>query len=500
MSGHPPALTPGPEAMAFLELIRSGALPIQGFMTAAEAASVRERGVLPDGTPWPVPVVLPVPESAAGAASLLLTDPEGAPLAVLDATGGWRAEGRDHLAGTLRPQAAPRYGALRRLRSAPAEIRTRRAEAGTAGGPLLAVLTGRPLHHRALAQIRAAVRAAGAAELLVLVDTPADSEGAAPAVAAALAALPVPAHLVVLTLPGGTAGAPVPADRRDALAAHVAAAYGADRLLVAAGPGEERPPVGGAPIPVLRQPVWALDTGTGAWAPAAEIEPARRRAEPDDAATAAMLDRGEPLPEWFSPREVAAELARARPPRSRRGLTLFFTGLSGSGKSTVARGVAEQVGAAGRTVTLLDGDVVRRLLSAGLTFSRADRDLNIRRIGYVAAEVARHGGVAVCAPIAPYAATRAEVRAMAEATGDFFLVHVATPLEVCEERDRKGLYAKARAGEIPEFTGISDPYEAPEDADLVIDTTGVAESDSVAAVVAALRADGRLPAAPRRDT
>lgn len=140
--------------------------------------------------------------------------------------------------------------------------------------------------------------------------------------------------------------------------------------------------------------------------------------------------------------------------------------------------------------------MVRRLLSAGLTFSRADRDLNIRRIGYVAAEITRHGGVAVCAPIAPYAATRAEVRAMVEETGDFFLVHVATPLEVCEARDRKGLYAKARAGEIPEFTGISDPYEEPADADLVVTTEDRTVEESVAEVLAALRAGGWLPADP----
>ncbi|MEE2047067.1 adenylyl-sulfate kinase, partial [Nocardiopsis tropica] len=146
----------------------------------------------------------------------------------------------------------------------------------------------------------------------------------------------------------------------------------------------------------------------------------------------------------------------------------------------------------GRTVTLLDGDVVRRMLSSGLTFSREDRELNIRRIGYVAAEITRHGGVAVCAPIAPYAAGRAEVRAMVEEFGDFFLVHVATPLEVCEARDRKGLYAKARAGEIAEFTGISDPYEEPGDADLVLDTGGD-PAESVAEVMAALREGGWLP-------
>ncbi|MBB5962731.1 adenylyl-sulfate kinase [Planomonospora venezuelensis] len=172
-------------------------------------------------------------------------------------------------------------------------------------------------------------------------------------------------------------------------------------------------------------------------------------------------------------------------PPHRRGLVVFFTGLSGSGKSTVARGLRDALlERGGRTVTYLDGDVVRHLLSAGLGFSREDRDLNIRRIGFVAAEAARHGGLAICAPIAPYAATREEVRAMVEAVGaDFLLVHVATPLAECERRDRKGLYAKARAGLIPEFTGISAPYEEPEDADLVVDTTAIPVERAVDAVL-----------------
>ncbi|GIH71887.1 adenylyl-sulfate kinase [Sphaerimonospora thailandensis] len=179
-------------------------------------------------------------------------------------------------------------------------------------------------------------------------------------------------------------------------------------------------------------------------------------------------------------------------PPHRRGLVVFFTGLSGSGKSTIARGLRDVLlERGGRTVTYLDGDVVRRMLSAGLTFSREDRDRNIRRIGFVAAEVARHGGLAVCAPIAPYAATRQEVRAMAEEVGaDFLLVHVATPLEECERRDRKGLYAKARAGLIPEFTGISDPYEEPDDADLVIDTTGMSVEHAVSTVLGTLTSGG----------
>ncbi|GAA2370536.1 adenylyl-sulfate kinase [Nonomuraea africana] len=179
-------------------------------------------------------------------------------------------------------------------------------------------------------------------------------------------------------------------------------------------------------------------------------------------------------------------------PPHRRGLVVFFTGLSGSGKSTIARGLRDALLELGsRTVTYLDGDVVRHLLSKGLTFSKDDRDLNIRRIGFVATEAARHGGLAICAPIAPYAATRAEVRESVEAVGaDFLLVHVSTPLEECERRDRKGLYAKARAGEIPEFTGVSDPYEEPDDADLVIDTTHISIEAAVSRVLDTLRSGG----------
>jgi sulfate adenylyltransferase len=192
------------------------------------------------------------------------------------------------------------------------------------------------------------------------------------------------------------------------------------------------------------------------------------------------------------PPEVQQVVDRDRPPPDQQGLVLFFTGLSGSGKSTLARALVDLLLEQGeRTVTSLDGDVVRRNLSAGLTFSREDRETNIRRIGWVAAEISRHGGVAVVSPIAPFDETRQQVRDMvADAGGAFFLVHVATPLEECERRDRKGLYARARAGEIPEFTGISSPYEEPEDADVRVDTTGRTIEDALGDVLAGLRDAG----------
>ncbi len=194
------------------------------------------------------------------------------------------------------------------------------------------------------------------------------------------------------------------------------------------------------------------------------------------------------------PDDVADIVDAALPGRDEQGLVLFFTGLSGSGKSTLARALHDVILEQGeRTVTSLDGDVVRRNLSAGLTFSKEDRETNIRRIGWVAAEISRHGGVAICSPIAPFDSTRKQVRAMVDdAGGAFVLIHVATPLEECERRDRKGLYAKARRGEIPEFTGISSPYEEPEDAAVRVDTTGRTIEDALDDVLAYLRSEGYL--------
>lgn len=175
-----------------------------------------------------------------------------------------------------------------------------------------------------------------------------------------------------------------------------------------------------------------------------------------------------------------------------RGLIVFLTGLPGAGKSTLARALHARLTELGRKATLLDGDEVRALLSSELGYSRAHRDLNVLRIGYVAAEIARHGGIAICAQIAPYAGARAEARRRGSAVGHFLLVHVATPLEVCERRDPKGHYARARAGLLPAFTGVSDPYEPPQDADLRIDTQDLTPQQAVETIVARLRREGWL--------
>jgi len=205
------------------------------------------------------------------------------------------------------------------------------------------------------------------------------------------------------------------------------------------------------------------------------------------------LAEGLEIPEWFSYPEVVAELRKTHPPRSRQGITIFFTGLSGSGKSTLANALqVKLMELGGRKITLLDGDIVRKHLSSELGFSKQHRNLNILRIGFVASEITKNGGIAICAPIAPYAATRREVRDLIQPHGGFIEIHVSTPLEICEQRDRKGLYKKARAGEIKKFTGISDPYEEPEDPELTINTAEVQPDKAVQQILLKLENLGYL--------
>jgi len=225
--------------------------------------------------------------------------------------------------------------------------------------------------------------------------------------------------------------------------------------------------------------------------PQDEIAPGTRTLDISGTELRRRLQEGLEIPEWFSFPKVVAELRRTHPPRHSQGFTVFFTGLSGSGKSTVANALmVKLMEIGGRPVTLLDGDVVRKHLSSELGFSKEHRDLNIQRIGYVASEITKNGGIAICAPIAPYSATRKKVRDMVQQYGGFIEVHVATPLETCEQRDRKGLYAKARAGILKEFTGISDPYEAPENPEMRIDTSELSPDQTAHRVLVKLESLG----------
>jgi sulfate adenylyltransferase len=505
-----PTLTLDTRQLGDLELILSGAFaPLRGFMSQADVVAVTAQATLADGTPWPVPVTLDVPADAAvdgPSGRVMLCEPEGTPLAVLTIAerGPVGESGLIRLAGPVAERRPPEHGSFRRLMIAPAQAR---AEFG--GSPVLAFATRAPLGRRNIGQLKHLAGQLKARLLILpLVAGPAEVVRQPEALIRAVLA-------AARSLPAGTLVVPVPLASRDdviardlATCAIVAAAHGATHLMADAvslptgSPGATAPPgsagpeawLPGAPIPVLPAGDWAYDPRAEVWRPHSLIEAGTEIEDLSADQLGDMLDTGAEIPSWFAPEAVLRELSHARPPRSERGFVLFLTGLSGSGKSTIARDLRDLLAEYGdRRVSLLDGDLVRTLLSAGLTFSKADRDLNVARIGYVAAEIARHGGIAICAPIAPYAAARERVRNMAEQVGDFLLIHVATPVEVCEARDRKGLYAKARAGLINNFTGVNDPYEEPTDAMLVIDTSVVGREQATTAIMRMLTAGGWLP-------
>jgi len=201
-----------------------------------------------------------------------------------------------------------------------------------------------------------------------------------------------------------------------------------------------------------------------------------------------LLQQRTEIPSWYSFPEVIHELRKRFPKLHNQGLTVFFTGLSGAGKSTLANAIMYKLmETEDRPITLLDGDIVRQHLSSELGFSKEDRDIHVKRIGYVASEITKHGGVAICAPIAPYSNTRKVVRNMIDEVGSFVEIHVATPLSVCEERDVKGLYKQARAGKILDFTGVSDPYEEPENPEITVDTSDITVEESSALILDKLR-------------
>lgn len=444
------------------------------YLDAAQRQAVEAEGTLPDGTPWELPLHLVVPRHEAMLGDrLVLSDPEAVPLAVLDVEEALPTDAGTALAGPLhrlRRRSARTFASLE-------------ANGVTASGrrpdrPQVVVPTERPLHRHDLDAVEGLAGPGGAGVVLLgLVGqgrrTPRDPLARALLAAAEDLGTRSRRWVEVLLLPLPAAPRLDRAADRS-LTVRVAAALGPQVVLLPDdGSGDARG------VPSAPEGVRVERGPASPWG---------------DAVLEAALDAGSDLPSGFTPAGVERELRRLHPPTDRRGLVLLFTGLSGSGKSTVAAGVVAALQEGGeRTVTVLDGDRVRTMLSSGLTFSREDRDLNVRRIGFVAAEVARHGGTAVCAPIAPYARTRAEVREMVEAAGGtLVLVHVSTPLEVCEGRDRKGLYAKARAGLIPAFTGVSDPYEEPQDADLTIDTSILSVDKAVDSVMSLLTERGFL--------
>jgi sulfate adenylyltransferase len=466
--------------LADLELLMNGSFaPLTGFLGERDHASVVASGHLDDGTPWPAPVTLDVTadvaDEAGAAGHLALRDPEGVLLAVLEVAERFRSDvaaeaealfttedaghpgadwllrhtRSDRLAGPVLGVELPTHWSFADQRLMPAAVRSRLESVGAAH--VAGFATGDPPLSDDLDALRAAADA-GAAVVVAVATGPGVGAFDPYTVMRSW-------HAVAGRLPPSTIVGVVPLARRGDLRVDAALA---EVVLRNHGVTEMIPPA-----------------ATDRWSSAAAL---RQR-----------LDHGSDLPDGAVVAEVEAELRDSYPPLDQRGLTVFMTGYSGSGKSTVAQALAarlREIG--GRSVTLLDGDLVRHHLSSELGFSREHRDLNIRRIGFVAAEITRAGGIAICAPIAPYDGVRRDVRHMVEDAGGFVLVHISTPLEVCEARDRKGLYAKARAGIIGEFTGISDPYEEPTDAELTIDTTDIDVDEAVGRILHHLAETGHL--------
>jgi sulfate adenylyltransferase len=526
-----------PRQLCDLELLANGAFsPLEGFLDRADYERVLREQRLGNGVLWPMPITLDVSEKFGAELRrgqwVELRDAEGVPLAWLEVGDVWAPDrtqeaqsvygtldtahpgvrvlleqsGPVYVGGRIHAIEPPAHYDFRHLRSTPAQVRAHFEKLGHRR--VVAFQTRNPMHR---AHQELTVRAAHEADAHLLIHPvvgltkPGDIDHYTrvrcyerlldryPAQSATLSLLPLAMRM---------------AGPREALwHAIIRRNYGCTHFIVGrdhAGPGKDsrgrdfygpydaqelvarhQTEIGIRMVP-FRNMVYVAERET--YVPENEVVPGERVLDISGSELRRRLREGASIPAWFTYPELAEELQRTHPPRLQQGFTVFFTGLSGAGKSTIANALrVKLLEAGGRPVTLLDGDLVRKNLSSELGFSRAHRDLNIRRIGFVASEITRHGGIAICAPIAPYAATRRAVRHEIEPLGGFVEVYVATPLETCEERDRKGLYAKARAGVIPEFTGISDPYETPSAAEVVIDTRGVTPDEAAQTILLKLQ-------------
>jgi sulfate adenylyltransferase len=538
-----PSLDLGPRQLCDLELlINGGYSPLDRYIGASEHQSVCADMRLSDGVLWPVPVVLNVPRALAdnlsAGDSLALRDREGVMIAALEVEECFERDleaeieaifGTDDrfragvaqylhrtrpwaVAGRVEAVQIPVHYDYHELRRTPSELRELFASLGWR--QVISIQTHRTIHR---ARQEAMVDAARDVDAKVLLHPVVGLDEAGDAdhytrIRCYQALLPTfpddmaRLNLLPLAMRGGGA-------REALLHAIVHKNYGAGHLMIDFdGAGTVLDTIGepsysqqevreivteyadeiGVEMLPMRQMVFLESNRRFVVLDEVPEENTALRLSADEVWQ--RLEHGKEIPSWYTFDEVAAELRRRHPARSSQGFTVFLTGLSGSGKSTIANVLRVRLlELGGRGVSLLDGDLVRANLSSELGFSKEHRDLNIRRIGFVAAEITRAGGVAICAPIAPYDVVRRDVREMVLPCGGFVLVHVATPLETCEARDRKGMYAKARAGIIKEFTGISDPYEEPEDADVVIDTSNLTPEEATHEVLLHLARQGYIP-------
>jgi len=530
-----------PRQVCDLELLLSGGFsPLRGFMNRADYEGVCQNMRLSSGVLWPMPITLDVKEDFAktltpGSSKIALRDAEGVMLAVLHVEEVWQADrkaeaqsvfkttstvhpGVDYLlnkanpwyvGGTLEGLQAPSHYDFRSLRLTPAELRNEFARLGWRR--VVAFQTRNPMHR---AHQELTFRAAKTVEANLLIHPsvgmtkPGDVDYFTRVRCYQLLLAKYPPGTVKLSLLplAMRMGGP-----REAIwHALIRKNHGVTHFIVGrdhAGPGNDadgKPFYGpyeaqelfkkhesdiGVTMVPFNMMVYLEDQDR--YVPDNEVRNGSRVLNISGTELRRRLNEGAEIPGWFTYPEVVHELRRSYPPRHRQGVTIFFTGLSGSGKSTIANVLLTKfLETGGRPVTLLDGDLVRKHLSSELGFSKEHRDINIRRIGYVASEITKNGGIAICAPIAPYDAVRKQVRSMIEPFGGFILVHIATSVETCEQRDRKGLYAKARAGIIKEFTGISDPYEQPKDAEVIIDTADLSPEEAAQEIILHLEREG----------
>lgn len=525
-----------------LELLLDGGFsPLEGFLGRADYEQVVDTMRLTDGRLWPMPVTLDVTREFAGKLTrgekIALRDAEGVPLAILKVEDVWEPDLKHearmvygtedeahpgaafllrkshpvYVGGYLSGVETPTHYDFPHLRKTPAELRAVFREQGWQR--IVGFQTRNPMHRAHLELTYRAARQVNGKLLLhpsVGMTKPGDIDHYTrvrcyehlikryPDHSAMLALLPLAMrmggpreavwHAIIRKNHGCThfiVGRDHAGPGNDSNGKPFYGPYDAQELLQ-----EHQDEIGIQMVP-FQMMVYVKERG--GYAPDNELKPGETVMNISGTDLRERLQKGQEIPEWFSYPEVVAELRKTHPPRHKQGFTVFFTGLSGSGKSTIANALmVKLLEIGGRQVTMLDGDLVRKHLSSELGFSKEHRDINIRRIGYVASEITKNGGIAICAPIAPYTATRRDVRHMIEPLGGFFEVYVSTPIEVCEQRDRKGLYAKARAGLIKEFTGISDPYEAPEKPELVLDTRGSSVEEEAEKVVQLIHTAGFL--------
>ncbi|MCP5081515.1 MAG: bifunctional sulfate adenylyltransferase/adenylylsulfate kinase [Alphaproteobacteria bacterium] len=525
-----------------IELLLNGAFsPLSGFLGQEDYLSVCASMRLASGELWPIPITLDVSaefgEQTAEGETIALRDAEGVLIALLEVSDNWQPDkakeaelvfatndqshpsvhylhnvaGPTYLGGRLRGVEAPVHYDLAQHRNTPNELRALFAKWGWykvvgfhTRAPIFSAQ--RDLVLNAAKQVQANVLLQPAVGLTEPGDI--DHFTRLQCYSAMLESFPEQTTFLSLSPMAMRLAGP----REAVWHALIHKNYGCTHFLTGADHGSPRAAAGADPFYGATQAHDLLKDVAGdlgielVVSPRLEYSEQRAQYLPQDELPAGetgqdiaftelrrRLQEGLEIPEWFSPPEIIEHLRRKYPPRHEQGFTVFFTGLSGSGKSTVANALQVKLMEMGdRPVTLLDGDVVRKNLSSELTFSKEHRDLNILRLGFVAAEITKNGGIAICAPIAPYSATRRKVRDLIEPLGTFVEIHVSTPIEVCEERDRKGLYAKARAGLLKGFTGIDDPYEEPANPELRIATVEISPDEAAHQVLLKLESLGLI--------